>query len=189
MKLDEYDLIKEMTKETIRSWKDTHGISPNAVSNKLDNAMLDWISELTDTLDIWLSKCPNLTDGELILARVNLGSLVESWLKFFYCIYLDDYRSKPIKKRQAPIDPDHRAVSFEDLKQYSRNILWSKGDNIDSWVEKIQQYRNAVHSFLFREIGTPQEFVSDIKVYCEFIDTIRERLPPIDDYREDHSDW
>ena len=32
-----------------------------------------------------------MTKGELVLARVNIGAIVESWLKFFYCIYYHDY--------------------------------------------------------------------------------------------------
>ncbi len=46
--------------------------------------MLEWQSELTITLKIWIDKGLTMSTGELILARANLGAVVESWLKFFY---------------------------------------------------------------------------------------------------------
>jgi len=54
--------------------------------------MLDWMSQLTQCLSIWIDKGLDMTDGELILARTNLGSIVECWLKFFYYVYYDDYQ-------------------------------------------------------------------------------------------------
>lgn len=76
--------LMNVTNSTMCVWKEySRGYAPDEVADKLDNATLEWISSLTETLDIWLSKGLSLTQGELILARTNMGSLVESWLKFF----------------------------------------------------------------------------------------------------------
>ena len=76
-------------------WKKSWGIAPPSVSGKLDKAMLDWNLELTEALSIWIDKGLTMTKGELILARVNLGNIVEFWLKFFYSVYYEDYLQKP----------------------------------------------------------------------------------------------
>lgn len=174
-----------VTNSTMCVWKEySRGYAPDEVADKLDNATLEWISSLTETLDIWLSKGLSLTQGELILARTNMGSLVESWLKFFYCVYLEDYRKSPKVNKSGAIDPDEKTMRFEDLKQYSRGILWESGDKTDKWIDKIQGYRNAIHSFQPRAIGTPYEFIEDFTAYCEFVELILDRLPPIEDNLE-----
>lgn len=180
--IDSFQSLKKITHSSMNLWKRSRGYSPDEVADKLENAMLEWICSLTDTLEIWLSKAPDLTTGELILARTNMGALVESWLKLFYCVYLEDYRKNPRCKKSNPIDPDSKDMSFEDLKQYSRDILWNSGDDMDKWVEKIQQYRNAIHAFRPRSIGTPEEFIADFTVYRSFVEAIFLQLPPIEDF-------
>ena len=58
------------------------------------------MSELTDTLKIWIDKGSTMTEGELILARTNMGALVESWIKFFYCVYYEDYMKIPLTQNK-----------------------------------------------------------------------------------------
>ena len=78
-----FDILTIQTYNTALIWKDVHGIAPDNAAKKLDIAMLDWQSELTKTLKIWVDKGLDMTVGELILARANLGAVVESWLRFF----------------------------------------------------------------------------------------------------------
>ena len=165
-------------------WKDIHGIATEATAQKLDIAMLDWMSSLTDSLQIWIDKGLFMTDGELILARTNLGALVESWLKLFYCVYYEDYLRNPkTGKKGKMIEPEE--LSFETLKNFSVGILWDDQQNKEYiWVDKVQHYRNAIHSFKWREIGTAVEFIDDISVFCDFVDNILNHFPPIEDYIE-----
>jgi len=90
-KRDRYDVLVILTNNATLIWKEARGIAPNSVADKLDDAMLEWQSELTKTLKIWIDKGLTMTTGELILACANLGAVVESWLKFFYCIYYENY--------------------------------------------------------------------------------------------------
>ena len=176
--------IQELSKNIANSWRMSRGIAPDTVANKMDLAMFDWMCELTDALEIWINKGCSMSDGELILARTNLGSLVEFWLRFFYCVYYEDYIKNPFAKKGKVLDPDDRDMSFEYLKQHSLGILWDDTqDPVCQWVEKIQHYRNAIHSFRFRAIGTPNDFLFDIEKYLEFIEMIIGRLPPIEEYR------
>ena len=75
--ITKYKILKEITSDTEIIWKKSRGIAPDSVANKMDEAMLHWMTELTSTLSIWMDKNITLTDGELILARTNLGALVE----------------------------------------------------------------------------------------------------------------
>ena len=92
---EKYEVLKIQTMNMALIWKDIHGIATEATAQKLDIAMLDWMSSLTDSLQIWIDKGYFMTDGELILARTNLGTLVESWLKLFYCVFYEDYLRNP----------------------------------------------------------------------------------------------
>ena len=180
-----FDLLMIHTNNVSLLWKNVHGIAPNAAAKKLDIAMLDWQSELTKTLKIWIDKGLDMTIGELILARANLGAVVESWLRFFYCVFYDDYIKHPKKNQQGKILDPEKDMRFEDLKNFSTGILWEDNKSSDYlWIDSIQHKRNAIHSFTYKDIGTPADFLLDIDRLCEFVDMILNHLPPIEDYIE-----
>ena len=128
MKRTKYEIVKKHTNNMSILWKECRGIAPDSVADKMDDAMLMWRVELTETLSIWIERGNCLTDGELILARTNMGALVESWLKFFYCAFYEDYMKNPKIERGKIIEPNK--LSFEQLKEFSVGILWK--DKSDS---------------------------------------------------------
>ena len=182
--MNKYEKLKQITHHTEVVWKNSRGIAPDSVADKLDEAMLNWITQLTEALSIWIYKDINLTEGELILARTNLGALTECWLKFFFCVYYEDYLKNPkIDRKNQIIEPNK--MSLETLKQFSIGILWdSNKDPKYKWVDKVQHQRNAIHAFNYRNIGTPREFLDDIEYLYEFVDLLILRLPPIEDCME-----
>lgn len=178
---NDYDILRIQTSNTAIMWKESRGVAPDSVADKMDDAMLSWMSELTDTLKIWIDKGIFMTDGELILARTNMGALVESWLKFFYCVFYEDYIKNPKTVKWKMVEPNN--MKFEDLKNFSNGILWD--DNKSAmyiWVDKIQHYRNAVHAFNYRDIGTAAEFMSDMNEFYKYVDHILNRIPPLEDF-------
>ena len=176
-------LLKQTTRNDAVLWRSCRGFAPDDVASKVESAMLDWLSDLTDALSIWVEKGDQMSEGELILARTNMGAIVESWLRLFYCVFYEDYQKQPLVVKGKPVDPDHRNMRFEDLKEYSIGILWdSNTDPLYLWVDKIQRYRNAIHSFRYRDIGTANGFMGDMDSLCDFVAMIRNRLPPIEDY-------
>lgn len=178
---DTLDFIIRTTDNTTLIWEKAvqEAIPPRSVAQKIDEAMLDWMRELTKTLRLWTDKGGKMTSGDLILARANLGALVESWLKFFYCAYNEDYQHNPKTNKKGAIEPND--LSFDFLKQYSRGILYELNDDWEKWVESIQRKRNAIHSFNYREIGTSEVFYDDVEKLYEFIELITGRLPPVED--------
>lgn len=176
--------IQILTKDITDSWSESRGIAPDSVADKVDTAMFDWMNDLTGTLGIWIDKGLDMTDGELILAHANLGSLVECWLRFFYCAFYEEYVRNPYMKHGKGLDPDDKHMDFEYLKQHSKGILWDDcRDPLYLWIDKIQQHRNAIHAFRYREIGSPADFLLDLDSYRDFIETISNRLPSIEEYR------
>lgn len=176
----DYEILKIQTSNTALMWKESRGIAPDSVADKMDDAMLSWMAELTDTLKIWIDKGVSMTDGELILARTNMGALVESWLKFFYCVFYEDYIKNPKMIKGKMVEPNN--MKFEELKNFSTGILWD--DNNSSmyiWVDKIQHYRNAVHAFNYRNIGTALEFMSDMDEFYKYVAHILNHIPPLED--------
>ena len=127
-----FDVLVTITNNDALLWKEARGIAPDSAADKLDNAMLNWQSELTKTLKIWIDKGIDMSDGELILARANLGAVVESWLKFFYCIYYEDYIQSPITNHNGKLVQPEKA-SFDDLKKFSTGKLW---DDVNSYEYK-----------------------------------------------------
>lgn len=167
--------IKEKSYNTFTFWESSIGWAPESVVNKLSAARLDWLRDLTDCLDIWIEKGYFLTEGELLLAWANLGTLVEGWLKLFYCVYYEDYLRNPRMYKGKLIEPND--MRFEGLKQFSRGILWEQGSEWDDWVGSIQQRRNAIHAFNDKDIATPQEFLNSIDKFSVFIEIIDSRFP------------
>ena len=180
-----FDILTIQTNNVSLLWKNVHGIAPDNAAKKLDIAMLDGQSELTKTLKIWIDKGLDMTVGELILARANLGAVVESWLRFFYCVFYDDYINQPMVNKKGKVLEPEKDMRFEDLKNFSTGILWDDDKSSDYlWVDSIQHKRNAIHSFTYKELGTPADFLLDVDRLCEFVDMILNHLPPVEEYIE-----
>lgn len=124
MRRSDFDILRIKTNNTALIWKETRGIAPDSVADKMDDAMLSWMVE------------PN-------------------------------------------------KMKFEDLKNFSIGILFENNqDALYLWIDKIQHYRNAVHAFNYRDIGTTAEFITDMGEYNEYVDKILNRVPSVEDYIE-----
>ena len=186
MNYTNYDIIKIRTRNNEVLWSDIHGIAPAETASIMDKAMLNWLTELTNALEIWINKGEDMTIGELLLARVNIGSIVESWLRHFYTAYQENYMKNPIRDKKQRIKAPEKDLSFEELKNLSIGILWDdKQDKMYKWVDSVQHKRNAVHSYLYKEIGTAADFMNDINTLRCFIELIERRLPSILDCLEE----
>lgn len=180
--------ICSLTDQKLALWADVFGYAPIAAAIKLDKAMLTWMKSLTYTLRMWENQAElgelDMTEGEQILAYANLGSLVESWLKFFLSVYYLDYLHNPHQRKGTVVEPED--LELEELKQYCRGILWSDSakDPMFLWIEKVQRRRNAIHSYKYRDIGKAEEFLDDLEQYQTFLNLICNHLPD-DPYWED----
>jgi len=153
----------------------------------MNKSRLDWQVSLSKCLNLWTSEeSRKLGDGVLILAWTNLGSLIEGSLKLFLAVFYDDYKKDleaVTDRNDNIIDPD--TLGLEKLRQFfnrKNTMLWSKEWN--DFVLKIQGYRNSIHAFKNRKIGTFDEFEDSVKIYLELLMTINSRLPYPDEMHE-----
>ena len=79
-------------------------------------------------------------------------------------------------------DPD--AVTLEPLRVFFKRSVWISADNWDAWILRVQQRRNAIHSYKHRDIGTLDELERDIRKYWDFVQDLDDRVPyPQKEYR------
>lgn len=161
-------------------WKEPQGWAPIEAADLLNKSMLEWQSSLAEELSAWSGR---LSDGQLILAWVNLGALVEGQMKLFLSVHYKDYLSDAyaIKKKNGAIeDPD--GVTLEPLILFFRKKIWSEEEDWEPWIRMVQQRRNAIHAFKARDIGTTEELHMALETLLEFVRSINERLPYPDQY-------
>lgn len=168
--VEEHDNIKQF-------WSKAHGWAPDEAAELLAKSRLDWLLSLSHCLHLWLPATSEDHDGRLILAWANLGALVEGSLKFFLCVYLNDYRRNPVTKNQrlGPLDPD--SLQLQDLKIFYEKHVWPEKSSWNAWIEKIIQRRNSMHAFKTKEVDDFYEFNVKLNEYLEFIADLFGRLP------------
>lgn len=83
-------------------WPKCAGWVPAEATKLLGSIRLDWQSELSRCLFMWIDDDQSRTsEGHLVLAWVNLGSLLEGTLKIFLSVHLKDYRADLEEARVA----------------------------------------------------------------------------------------
>lgn len=187
--LETVSKIIELNSFANNFWSNSIGWAPIEAASLLSKSRLDWQVSLSYSLERWeISPQQGAADGDLILAWVNLGALVEGTLKLFLSVYLNDYSGDEdsIKSNKGLIEPD--SVKFDRLRQFFNKKIWDsiETEEFDAWVLKIQQRRNIIHAFKNKDIGDFSEFVSDTKKYLTFLMYHLDRLPyPEFQYRPD----
>lgn len=167
--------IAAQTESMMGFWKSAKGWAPVEAAGLLSRSMLEWQSSLADVLETWLN-CQ--TDGQLILAWANLGALVEGQLKLFLSVYYKDYLNPEqlgVRKRGMKLDPDGCALN--DLREFFAKKVWREGFNWDVWIKHVQERRNSIHAFNYRDIGSFSEWRNDLRLYLRFIRDLDSRLP------------
>ena len=180
--------IEKLNAGLAKFWGNAHGWAPIEAAELLSKSRLDWQVSLSTTLRIWIKKPPTiLTNGELILAWVNLGSLIEGSLKLFLSVYYKDYMGdiSNLKaagvydhKKASAIDPD--GVGLDKLKKFfeKANLL---NTNQLSLISLVQNRRNAVHAFQNKQIGDDAELTRAIRNYHILLSELNSQMPYPDD--------
>jgi hypothetical protein len=178
------DRIETLNRNLAHFWRTANWWAPIEAAGLLSRSRLDWQVSLSRCLRLWIKTPPDrLEDGELILAWANLGSLTEGTMKLFLSVYYHDYQKdidglKKVKaydnENQEPFSPD--GLSFEAMRVYFKNgeLLGAK---IDTYVELVQQRRNAIHAYKHRPIGDDQEFQAAVLSYLRMLREVNARLP------------
>lgn len=174
----DFEKIKEITNIIIYNCETNKYNFPEESLELLQKICINRVKEFTYALQIWIEKVNQMTDGELILAKVNLGALVEGWLALFYIFYYKDYVKKPmITKKGKTIKLEK--LTFSGLKEFSIGKLYKKNNCIYKWIYKIQHQRNNIHLMVNSDAGTNQRFLEDLKYFEKFLELVESHLPDI----------
>jgi hypothetical protein len=176
--------IETLNRSLAVFWKNADGWAPIEAAGILSKSRLDWQVSLSSTLRLWLREPPSfLSDGELILAWVNLGSLIEGTLKLFLSAYYDDFRKDICSLKTAGAydhgkGDSHRPdrLTLDRLKKFcsAANLFQTEGSAL---IELVQSRRNAVHAFKNRPIGNDTEFQDAIRCYLVLLRAVNDQLP------------
>jgi hypothetical protein len=166
--------IHKLTSGMMEFWKNSRGWAPMETAGLLSRSMLDWQTSLAECLTLWLEAS---TDGELILAWANLGSLVEGQLKLFLSVWYDEYKidANSMRRNRQICEPD--VLELDPLRQFFAKSVWRKGERWDAWILHIQQKRNAIHAFRNRDLATFDDWKADLRNYLAFLRYMNSRLP------------
>lgn len=182
------DRIEVLNRGVARFWSNCEGWAPIEAAQLLSRSRLDWQVSLSASLRMWIREpATALTEGELILAWVNLGTLVEGTIKTFLSVYYETYRqdiegvkaANVYDRRQSrALPPD--GLTLDKLKKFcaSKEIFTVEDGNL---VELVQVRRNAIHAFKDRPIGDGNEFQSAIRGYLRLLNNLNGRMPYPDD--------
>ena len=150
--------------------------APCEAAKLLGLVRLDWQTELSRCLFMWIEDDQSRkSEGHLILAWVNLGSLLEGTLKFFLSVYLEEARIAGIRPfARMPNSPE--SLMLGQLRQFfiKNNILNEEGEAL---VELVQKRRNVVPAFKDANIATWDEFVNAVRRYYSLLHNLEGRLP------------
>tara|TARA_R110001606_G_scaffold10898_4_gene47068 strand:+ start:1391 stop:2011 length:621 start_codon:yes stop_codon:yes gene_type:complete len=175
-------------------WSDSAGWAPHDAAQMLAQSRLDRLASMAETLKRWVEiPLEEISDGDLIMAWTNLGSLVEGTLKLFLCVYLRDFKAddENTKRTQAYhgkknllLDPD--GLRMHVLIDYFEKAEILPADELDL-AKRIQSKRNTIHVFKDLDIGSGRDFEAAVKEFRQMLLSINSRLPypdPIYEPRE-----
>jgi hypothetical protein len=153
-------------------WSNSRGWTNEEASSLLEKSRLDLQVELAKSLINW-SHLDDEKQGDLILAWVNLGALIESNLKLFMSVYNYDYvgDDKKIVRKGKTISVD--VLQFEKIKIF----LKEKDFNFIPYISEIQFLRNSIHAFKLRDIKKFSYFKESLFKYINFIEELDSRMP------------
>ena len=179
------DKIVELNEHIKKFWSSAHGWAPIEAADLLSKSRLDWLVSLSHSLYKWeVTPRNESNNGDLILAWVNLGTLVEGSMKFFLSVFYSDYKKdiNALKRGRKQVDPD--GAMFDGLRTFFEKSVWLNTESKDKndWLLKIQMKRNAIHAYKDREIDNFNIFKLEVNNYLLFLIDLLERVPYPDDY-------
>ena len=165
-------------KEIANFWSNSTGWASDSAATLLERSRLDWQVSLSYSLKNWFNNS-TISDGNLILAWVNLGALTEGTLKLFLSVFYNDYKSDPLMKKLKLIEPD--VLMLEQLKHFFKNKKIIEEKWID-FIDNVQKYRNAIHAFKDKDIGNKIIYTKYLDFYLEFLHVINSSLVYPDEF-------
>lgn len=169
------DRLIESSEPFLLFWTNAHGWAPPYAADLLAAQKAAWFKSLIYNLRHFADDPPQVQKvGHMILGYVCLRSLTEYMLKVFFCAYQADYETgkKTFISKGNLIDPSD--LTYEQLRQ-----IWVQEieTSWDSFLSKIQNRGNAIHSYNHRDLGEYSDLKNDIIDFEQFFYSVNQRLP------------
>lgn len=182
-KFDSFSLIDVISKviylntKLSNFWgKGVDGWSPDEVTELFSETRMERVVSFSHRLeDALRDVSQSEEEAHLISSWVTLGALIESSLALFFTIYRNDYVKNGPRKKDGKITEPTK-LSFHELKSVmlQHGLIDQKSHD---WVENVQQFRNVIHIFRDKNIGTRDDLVKSIKRYLALLEFINHSLP------------
>ena len=176
--------IEKLNSGLATFWAASNGWAPVEAAGLLTKSRLDWQASLSKTLRLWLREPSTaLSDGELILAWSNLGSLLEGTLKLLLSVFYMAYKADldVLKKANAFDHKKQKAFSPDGLTLQPLKIFVKEHDLIgadgNALVDLVQERRNTIHAFKDKPLGDGAELQLAMRGYLVLLRRVNERLP------------
>lgn len=176
---DAIEQIILLNQNISKFWENgARGWAPEEVSELLTKSRMDRVVSFSYRLNDALRTVePSEEEAHLISSWVTLGSLIESSLAFYFTVFRNDYINNGPRihnKTGKVIEPTK--LSFDQFRSLMmENELMDSEAN--AWVLDVQQFRNGIHFFWDKKVGTKEELLVSIKWYLAFLNFINENIP------------
>lgn len=185
------DRIERLNTGLNEFWGQSAGWAPDGAAQLLSKSRLDWQVSLSGSLRHWdIKPSDSISEGDLILAWTNLGSLIEGTIKLFLSVFYEDYQNDldTLKKtkawhtqKQKLLDPD--GLMLDPLIDYCEKAELFDKDEL-RLCRLVQTRRNAIHAYKDRPIGSGAELHQAMRDYLDMLRSVNSRLPYPDDCYE-----
>jgi hypothetical protein len=177
-------VIQRFTRQLANNYTNLGGWAPDSVVDWLTEKRLNRMNSLANNLDLTLTSEISdsaLIEGRLIIAWSHLGALAEMSLQVMLGLFYEDFKAEPNKPRYKGKELDLDEINFFKLLKFFEKInFWEEDDKkywID-WLHNLRQYRNTIHAFQDRTLGTWQEVEEYTIILANMFENFYNRLPP-----------
>jgi hypothetical protein len=181
---DNIESIVALNTKIAGFWSVAHGWAPKSAADLLSSAALDWQVDLSKSLRIWAERAraeQDCGDAPLLLAWANLGSLTEATLMWFVSVFHADFVRDPSapKERDKVTTLAPGDVKLDRLRQFFDRVIWPEKESAAHRcaLARIQQRRNAIHSFSRRELGDWTEWAESVADYLHILEYLEGHVP------------
>jgi hypothetical protein len=172
---DPYESIIAICKRWSEFWPNSGGWGTEEISEMFEQRSMDRLVSMAQSLRHWGDRLEvNATEGELILAWVNLGALVEGALKLFFCVYYNDWNNDP----DAPAYKNEKRMQIDTFFDKLIQFHLEKSEGADrNFLENIRDQRNLIHPLKVGFVFGVEAFRESLALSANLFLSVEGRLP------------
>jgi len=178
---DACDLIIGISTKWAAFWPRSHGWAPSIAADLMKQELMDRQLEMARALKKWPKRLLDEdSQGDLVLAWTNLGSVIEGALKVYMCVFYVDWlndEDTPVRRsdKKTP-DGGKLGAMFEEIIQFVAKKGLFKEEEIE-FIRLVQQQRNLIHPLKMGTVKDRKSFEEAVFHTAALHNDIELRLP------------